>query len=256
MSQPSLLPPVENWLASNLELIAFLENPALALEQHWWSELIGTDPDESTRKRNERSETGEYGGFGLQLTIDPLRARWVAMPSVEVSLGDGFPGPPSIGPLPQAIEKFAPLMEQWLDEARPAIVRLAFAARLLEVTNNREEAYQLLDRYLSSVDVDPQTTDFQYRINRKRTSQSGIPNLIINRLCTWGAVRVEFGMRVSVPGTENSKDVKQIYNGCMLSLDVNTDPDFKGPLPHDHLTALWRELVELGREIAALGDVA
>jgi hypothetical protein len=40
-----------------------------------------------------------------------------------------------------------------------------------------------------------------------------------------------------------------------LDLDINTTADFSSELPSEQLPKIFRELIELGREIAREGDV-
>jgi hypothetical protein len=40
-----------------------------------------------------------------------------------------------------------------------------------------------------------------------------------------------------------------------LELDINTSPNFEGELEHEKLGDLFDELLSLGKEIAAVGDI-
>jgi hypothetical protein len=44
-------------------------------------------------------------------------------------------------------------------------------------------------------------------------------------------------------------------SACRLELDISTMPEWEGELPHDGLPEVFRELVDLGQEIAEKGDI-
>ncbi|MEX2174144.1 MAG: hypothetical protein WD872_07265 [Pirellulaceae bacterium] len=246
------VPLVDFWQASNLELIGFPIEPERALEQSWWESLAGADY-ESTRKRHERVDVGAFDEKSLFLTIDALRVKWTLGPLVKISAADGVGAVPFAGPFPETCGRFSSLMARWLNDSCPPIRRLAFGAKLLIPTEGREPSYELLDRWLSAVKVDQSSTDFQYRINRKRSSASGLSGLEINRLSTWSAVKMEVGMQVMASGA--ARAISRETYGCMLQIDINTHAERKEELPRDRLLPLWEELVRFGSEIAALGDV-
>jgi len=90
--------------------------------------------------------------------------------------------------------------------------------------------------------------DFLYQYNRRRTSLTA-PEVEINRLSKWtwaplGEVQVKDG-----------KLVHPLESACLLELDINTMPEFQGPLQQDRLAPLFEEMVELAVEIAQRGDV-
>jgi hypothetical protein len=137
--------------------------------------------------------------------------------------------------------------------------RLAFAGNLLQFVGSRTEAYNRLNRYLHGVqvDVDGDTTDFVYRVNRRRDSRTGIAGLRINRLCTWLATKLSFGMDAVSQGTGETQNVpiRLEQDACVLDVDINTVPDFPAPeLPHGSLLQIYTELVDIGLEAAELGD--
>jgi hypothetical protein len=145
-------------------------------------------------------------------------------------------------------------MEQWLQSA-PPLKRLAFGTILLEAVENHRAASERLDSYLPFVQLDPNSSDFHFKINRPRPSQCGIERLTINRLMTWSLFRWQIGVTLSQGAAGERRDLVPASGlSCRLELDISSSSDFEGPIPRDNLTRLWRELVQLAKEIAAEGD--
>ena len=164
-------------------------------------------------------------------------------------------GIPELGAMTDALSVFREAMDRWLakEQALP-MLRLAFGAVLVMPVSNREEGYRQLSDYLP-FGLDPDgSSDFSYRINRPRESAVLGSELRINRLSTW-TVGVWTSAAISLaPSGLPPKPVDQRY-ACRLQLDINTSPVFPGELPQDRVPALFEELIELGTEIAANGDV-
>jgi hypothetical protein len=136
---------------------------------------------------------------------------------------------------------------------------VAFAGVLLQPVTTREAGYELLDRYLRCLDVDPQSSDLLYRINRRVPSRTGLAELQLNRLTTWSVGR--FGVVVGTQllgeaGQPGAGQVERVDRyACVLELDINTVPEPRDrTLPSEGLSAIFNELLELGTEIAARGD--
>ena len=181
-----MLPDRMEWRAQHVQMIAFPTEPQLAGDKNWWSQLTGSEPDESVRKSQKRVDSGIFENVALTLEIDPFRVIWTASPQVA---SDNPPEDiPNLGSVFDRRDWMIGLMSQWLEDS-PPIKRLAFAGKLLQFVDSRDEAYRRMNGYLPGVEVDPDTTDFMYRVNRPRDSQTGIAGLRINRLCTWSAVK-------------------------------------------------------------------
>jgi hypothetical protein len=98
------------------------------------------------------------------------------------------------------------------------------------------------------------SSDFLYRINRRRLSQSGIENLQINRLSTWSVARAEYQAFALESG-----GIPRVIRGepifaCRVELDVNTAAEFEGKLLPDQSLKIFTELIELAHEILLEGD--
>jgi len=236
-------------------MIAFPTVPQVGISQEWWRDLTGEEP-ESVRKVVLREDRGAFQGGLLVLTIDPVRVVWTALPtSPDLNFQPGTL--PALRPFPESSGWFLRLMQRWLRDSCPEINRLGFSARLARVApSGREEAYRLLDEYLPAVQVSPDTHDFQYRINRKRSSAVGIEGLRINRLSAWSCVKFQVQIQTQLESGQTGPPLSvEGPFSCVVELDVNTEPEFGKPLPHDKLPELFAELVQLAAEIAEKGDV-
>jgi hypothetical protein len=250
--QPLPLPEPSAWQAQLLRLTAFPVEPAAALAKEWWQEVLGQAPESSTQKKLLRTAEGTIEGKVLTLTLDVQRIDWSFVPLVDPLNPPS--AAPALGAFPTALEECSGLFRQFLDRC-PAISRLAFGAILLQPTEAHESGYRLLDAYLPSVQVSPSSSDFLYRINRRRPSRSVVAGLQLNRLSTWSVMQWQRQMLAVGEGGVGSLLEPQGGCACRLELDINTDPTFPGPLPMEALIPLWGELVELGQEIAAKGDI-
>lgn len=240
------------WETQYLQLVVFTTEPALELQQQWWRNLTGAEP-ESSRKRGQREEKGVFHDASFSVTTDLLRIIWIAGPYLNPA--EPPEEIPFLGPFPEARGWFADAMAQWLAQC-PPINRLGFAARLFHPTPNRDDSYRLLSNFLPAVEIELASQDFQYRINRRRQSASGIAGLLVNRLCTWSPVKYTLDIR---PVTEAAVEPPPLHRreryGCALDLDINTVPERTEQLPHDVLPRLFQELVEMGAEITQYGDI-
>jgi hypothetical protein len=256
MSERADAPPgPEVWRAQNLRLIAFPQTPQFAVQQDWWRGLTGADPETivERRQKQEREESGPFQGTTLTLGFDLLRIQWTASPRLDAENFNFVEQLPAIGPFMGRKDWFRTLMERWLPHC-PPIHRLAFAASLLQSVESHETGYRILDRYLRWVDIDPQSSEFLYRINRRRASGTGIPGLMLNRLSTWVVAKFAVLVRV-IEGGHPEQQVQPAESfACAVELDINTVSDFQGFLPQADLVHLFAELVEAGVEIATQGD--
>ncbi|MBL7065662.1 MAG: hypothetical protein ISS49_15895 [Anaerolineae bacterium] len=148
-------------------------------------------------------------------------------------------------------------MHRWFGLAEPPVLtRVAFGAILLYPVDRREAGYRLLQQYLDHVELDPVgSTDFMYQINRPRDATTEVVGLRINRLSRWSVASfVPALLHVSSDGIGPVAQQAAQY-ACGLQLDVNTVPDYRGPLAQDQLRPIFTELVRLGMEIVEMGDV-
>jgi hypothetical protein len=248
------IPDRQEWRIHHITMIAFPIDAQLGLDQNWWKDLTGSQPESSTKKPQKREDSGPFEDVTLSLDIDPFRVSWTISPLVDLhNLPVNFP---TLGGVFSRRDWLVSLMSRWLDVS-PPIKRLAFAGSLLQFVPTKEQSYRRLNSYLHGVDVDPDTSDFMYRLNRQRESRTGVPGLRVNRLCTWTAAKLKFGLQAVSKGTREIRDVPlcEEQYACAIELDINTAPDFPmSELPRDSLRDIFSELVDIGLQAAERGD--
>jgi hypothetical protein len=241
------------WQAQQLRLTAFTQLPVGSMpDPSWWADLTGEAPEIRVNKVREGGiqEEGPYQTGRLQFTLLFTRIDWLfqAQP-LQVSSPEEILAMPTIGSLEESLQIFRPIMQRWLQQMAPPVMRLAYGALLMDSVNSKEEGYQRLSEYLP-MPLDPTgSSDFLYQINRPRPSLSSIP-ININRLSKWAVA----SMRVQ-PIEPPGRLSRPFLTSCRLELDINTDEGFAQILPHERLTTLFEELTVLGSEIATEGDI-
>lgn len=245
-SRPSL----EAWQVGDLRLTAFTDPLApteARSEGKRWEALVGKPPENVMSRQfgTEHEENGPFAPGGkLIYKRQPRAAEW-SLASVQ----DPDKSQTSLGMDTAVITPFKELMLRWLVDC-PPLLRLAFGAALYLPVEDKKEGYRQLSASLR-LELDPVNSgDFLYQINRRRRSQCGVPNLEINRVSKWTWLQLR--LRASdgeQPWRQNRG------SACHLELDINTAPEFQGPLPRESYVPLFDELVAFGEEIAVKGDV-
>jgi hypothetical protein len=161
----------------------------------------------------------------------------------------------TLGLFEEVVHEFSGLMERWFNaENSPEAKRLAFGAVLLSEVPNVENGNAVLRRFLPKFEIDDDSVDFFYQINRRRNSTSGIKGLRINRLSKWSVSSVTEAVLEPQEVTVQLP-MAIVRHAVRLELDVNTVPEFPGPIPRPMRFAIFSELVKMGIEISMKGDV-
>lgn len=164
---------------------------------------------------------------------------------------------PTIGALPETIDLFMPVMRKWLSVA-PGLTRLAYGNVLLQLVADRVAGYKLADRYLHSVELDPESMfEFVYQVNRPRTAPN-YAGLKINRLVRWSVAYFQPLSLAMVAGQNPRAIATQIgkaVSAVRIEQDMNTDSERAEQLPREDLVGIADLLVEFGNEIVDKGDV-
>lgn len=241
---------LEAWEAETLRLTAFPVSSVENVSQNWWREIVGEPPEkeENFPKRLSRRAEGTIEDCKLLLNVEPNRLDWVIEPISIMGIPDD-PIPLLLGSFVKNLEKFVGIMDRWFPLA-PPMQRLAFGAVLVKLVDSRQDGYRLISSYLP-FQLDPEGSfDFSYRINRPRPSGSRTPNFLINRLSKWSVASWKtMGMAIG-------KDSGKEQSGCRLELDINTEAEYQGTIPADRSSHIFRELIDMGKEIVEKGDIA
>ena len=161
----------------------------------------------------------------------------------------------TVGPLQGVLTPFRDLGIQWLEMGQAA-TRLAFGAVLVAEATDLHDAHRKLDTLLPSVELDSgNISDFFYQVNRRRVLDLS-PGTLVNRISRWSASQggsVEFVMG----GNAQPQFTRMAgHFACRLELDVNTADEYhSSPLRGVTAIALFRELVDLSKEMAEKGDI-
>lgn len=238
------------WLAESLRLTAFwVPGPPLNLLE-LFQEIVEQDPEkiDLQPKLGRQTATWDLDFGNLILAILPGRLDWVLRPK---PLPDAA-GLLSLGPFLGAMDRFSPVVERWLERAT-GLGRLAFGAVLLKPVETQKEICEILSGCLLHIRLDPAiNSEFFYQINYRRPSETA--DCTVNRLMKWSGMVAKSAQFTVTPGgpsviSEEGEDL-----AVRLEVDINTTWDSGAVLDRDRLLPLWRELVELGREIATHGE--
>lgn len=256
MSESAQLPPdPDQWQVSLLRLTVFPTSPVLGNALEWWQSTTGSSPETSTERRSasEREDKGQVDGVELTLNVGPLRIDWTAKQADFPSAESG--GLPSIGRFLDRREWFRERMKAWLGICATPIKRIAFGGVLILPAGNFQAAYEYLDRFLRSVNVDPTSSDFLYRVNRKRSCEA-LPGQPVNRVTTWSVlklVKLQFQLDGGQGGVASTAPEAEQYC-CRLEFDINSTGDRTEVIPLDRLSPLLDEFDAFALEIATHGD--
>lgn len=244
------------WNANVLRLTAFPSPGSSVDAVKWWSDVVGGSPDVKNLqpKIGGSNESGSFEGGRLILQVNPSRVDWIFVAKEDLEAGQEVM--PVIGPFDSALGKFLPIVKRWTGvDTIPSLGRLAFGAVLLLAVKDRKSAYVTLSSYLHNVKINSEeSTDLFYQINRPRDSKGKIRGLKINRLSKWSVLEVNIGI-MTPPGPFVFGAAKENIV-CQLELDINTAADFKGTINKGDIQNVFQELVDLGKEIAARGDIS
>ena len=246
--------PGDLWRAEMVRLTAFpAPGPQAAsgvvILQQWWSKLF-SEPFERLAQDAKNSRTqlrGTAGDAFIVLTHNPISFELRRLSSDP---GQGPLAPATVAPYGDVVGEFQELAIRLLqlDEC-PPLRRLAFGAALLRPVTTRALGYETLGRYLPKVQLDPDSLDFSYHINRRRSS-SLLPSLELNRLSKWSVVELQ----EMVLGSDGVVFHEQGEFACRVELDMNSVPS-SAPLSMDLAPNLFGELVQLATEVANSGDI-
>jgi hypothetical protein len=234
-------------------MILFTTQPHHSEKREWWKELANNEPDESNRRRDAVEESGNVSEKKLlTVNVNPIRIQ-ITSELVRPPVDEMTPGYEGLVPFLDEKQSFLKLISQWLSKA-PPINRIGFAAKLICPVSSIPEGYQLLDRMLQTVDVDPNSSDFLYRVNRKTHSKCEPVNTLINQLTTW-ATQKPIRQQLTLVGDKlTTQPTSGEAFGTFVELDINTDQHRLEPYPSETLNDLCAELTALAQLIVTHGD--
>jgi len=234
---------LSDWQLEFARLLAYPVESPLFVQQKWWQDLAGQPDDfELHETRHSRKVSGTFNGALLSLAIEHNRIVWEVQPAPKV--GDL----PTLGPFRDKLYRVVDLLTPWLENSCPPIRRLAFGGKLLQAAATAQQAFRVLAAHLPWMKLESIPNDFILQVNRRRDS-SVVKGLGLNRVSTWSKMNVVFSAEPAKP----FKWPENCYSA--LEFDINTAPEKIDILPKQSLTRLFRELADLGVEIAERGDI-
>lgn len=237
------------WFAEQIRTTVFpmsMEDPGTAVS---WEQLVGEAPARVENQPRDRIKItrGPFAEGELILAEYPDRLDFVYVgrqPNVDL------PMLPSPGRYRDSIEHVIEIVHQWLSGFQE-LKRIAFAPNVICLSKNKEDSYAQLNRLLPFVNVDPESQEFLFQVNRPRKSLI-VNELTVNRLSKWSAIR--FRSLIGLGAKENKIETKEFF-AYKLELDVNTDNDYVPNFKQDLIIPLFNELRELSEEIMEMGDI-
>ena len=246
----------KNWQTELLRSTVFVPDSVNLLNMKFWEELMGSPPEEAHSRPRQQSfrEQGPFLQGLLIVEANRNRIDWKLQRHPNKEYDNLMP---TLGLYDALGNEFHQLMARWLPLC-PSTNRLAFGAVLLLPADTVPEACNMLSTFLPAVKIDCEnTTDFLYRINRRRNSNCDIQALEINRVSTWSIANVS-GINIELGlGNQPLQKIVKLTDDtiCRLELDINTAPEFDNEIPAAIVPAIFDELGKLGNEIASQGDI-
>lgn len=243
---------ISAWQTESLRSTAFPSSVVRIDNVNWWQELIGEPPENRVIRAREgvQQDEGRFENGRLVLGVRPTRFDWLYTVGTDTE-----PTQQWVGPFDDSINLFLDLMSRWFDVCPPS-KRLALGIVLTLPVPDRVAGYQILSEYLPHIKFDSEgSSDFLYQINRPRKSQIDIPGLRINRLSKWAVARHGQGNIEISPDIQASFVPTSESFACRLEMDINTVPEPQVEIPKSKYMDVFREFVDLAKEILSRGDV-
>jgi hypothetical protein len=242
--------PPDAWRAELMRLTAFPAPPLQPANiEAWWLALFGAPHERSNQdlKKGVTRLLGSVNDAFMVATQNPISFE------LRQRANDPAQPPPATDTLPlysDVVPAFRACAQRWLKlDDCPPLRRLAFGATLLRPVASLQDGYEILNSCLPDVRVDPQSNDFLYQINRRRSS-STVDGLLLNRLSKWSTEQLQ-----EVVFSADGNLIRESGTfACRLELDMNSVPS-QNPLPRASLPALFEEFVQFADEVAVRGDV-
>jgi hypothetical protein len=136
------------------------------------------------------------------------------------------------------------------------IVRIAFGAVLNYPTADRDAAYDVLKKMVTTVKIDPERMrELSYRVNWHTTSNV-VRGVIVNRITSWSAVLVVTSNIQQFPLPSIAPTSIPPLHGVRLEIDNSTDAARADPFQQKQLIPIIKELISCASETAQKGDPA
>jgi hypothetical protein len=238
------------WNAASLQVSLFTIAPT-AKSIDIYTALAGTPPDtyEDRTKEAVVRQTGMLGDNLLQVGFNPLRIDIVLSPPPPELLM-GSPGVRlSMGAFKDEITSFGSMVQNWLATTEIQASRISLISAAVVETASRKDAYEVLAKYIRSVQVVPEMEELMFRVNWKAKT-SLMSEGYFNRITTWSAIK----LAVNAGLASGSMTTISEKNYARLDLDINTPHDHTTAIPAGQMAPVFDELVGLAEQTVANGE--
>jgi hypothetical protein len=243
--------PAVKWNAASLQVSLFTKSPT-PKSIDIYSALAGAPADSREDRTKEAvvRQTGTIGNNLLQVGFNPIRVDVVLSPSPpEPSLGAGDIRL-SMGRFKDEMDSFSDMVRTWLGVAELPVTRISLICAAVTETGSREEAYNVLARYLKSVQVTPEMEELIFRVNWKSKTNL-LPEGYLNRISAWSAVKL--AISAGTAANTNMTTISET-NFARMDLDINTPHDRTEIIPPNQIVPIFDQLVKLAKENVEKGE--
>lgn len=234
-------------LVNSLRFSAFF-SISVPIENKWWEDVAEYSPDSTTThlKSGVQITEGQFKDEKIEgkliLMVHPTRIDWQLFPLNALA----------IGAMEDLLNSFLTLMGRWI-KISPPVQRIAFGALLNTPLKSKKEICEWVRFYLPKIDLDEESSEFAFQINRPRISAK-IPSLYINRLSKW-SIDTSFVIDLSKSTQFLEPQHPEPQLSAKLELDISTVPSVSIKFSSEEYFKIFEELVELGKEITIKGDI-
>lgn len=235
------------WLVERLRLTIFPKDKTV-FAHSGWKDLLQEEPEQKIDSPRE-GKIVEYGSWGngnlyFESSLGRRDWHWDAIFNPNETI-------PNIDPFIDASQSFIDLMDKSLENS-PDVDRIAFGGVFHLPVIDKGEGYGKIAKYLPYIELDPNSSDFYYSINRPRPANEKIKGLQINRLSKWSVSSIK-QLRLGADG--RSIEPSTNLSAIRLELDINTVPDDNISFLSNNQSEIFHELFGLGKEIIEKGDI-
>lgn len=238
---------MSSWNAQLLRLTLFVSAPVDG--SGLWQAVVGAEPevDEHRPREGVRRQAGQVGDALLEMVMVANRLDWMMGP---------IPGPDShLGDPRTAVEVLDKLLLPWLSRVDLAVPRIAFGLIAVSPTPDRHASYARLQELVPSVRYDAeQTREVIYHVNRPVQSES-VPDLELNRITTWGALRSGIGSLAISGGNLITTSIAEPRFFARCECDNNTPAERTDIFTPEQVQAIYRELRDLAMSNLERGEL-
>lgn len=241
------------WLIESIRLTLFTANLEVKDNQYfeqWLSNL--PDSSEFKPRENIKIDTAIIDSRRNTLTVQAGRIDYLITPNLDlVKNGDDI----NIGNSDD-FDKLTLDFLRWLENFSQC-KRLAIGVVFKLQAKNKEDSLNILQKYLPSLTIDAECSEFLYRVNRPRfVDISETSKAIVNRISSWSEVEQSF-VTQQFNANQSSPElfVSESQNWAKCELDISSDVKRENFFMPNQLILLVDTFREYIVEIIQNGDV-